>query len=169
MSDRNQVTREGNRIIKKFGSHIDFVKELSIYKKLDGTDLAPRLIDAVPNTIQHEYVEGINLYDAILQNNGKKDRLFYFFDLFTTWYRNYREIVKINLGNADFEKFILSEDRLVYVDFEHCKPGYSEEDIANLLIQISNDSIESAALFRVVAERNLHLDMEVLDRLEKMR
>ena len=169
MADRNQVVREGSRIVKTFGSHLDYVKEQSIYKKLKGTGLAPKLFESMGDCIEHEFIDGISLYDAIKQNNDNIEKLEGLFEIFTVWYASYRQSVNLSLGKADFNKFILAEDKLVCIDFEHCKPGYPEEDIAALITQISDFSIETAALFSKVCTEKLSLDPEIIDRLDKVK
>ena len=165
MAERNTVIRKGNRIIKTFGSHMDYVKELSIYKKLEASNLAPKLLDTMPDSIEHEYIEGISLEDALKHHLDDPEKLREFFELFTTWYSSYRDTVKLTLGEADFSKFILSDTKVTYIDFEHCKPGYAEEDIAALLRQLHEIDSNAETLFREISLQKLTLNPELLDNL----
>ena len=50
----NTVERQGDRIVKTFGSRIGFVREQGIYEKLSGTGLAPRMLYAQDGVIVFE-------------------------------------------------------------------------------------------------------------------
>ncbi len=133
---KNTVRREGDRIVKYFGSHMAYVKESSIYEKLKGSGLAPELLEKFDGVIEHAYVEGPSVAEA-LETALESDRdVETVFSELCTWYLGFRDRIRLTLGGVDFSKFILTDSGLCYLDFEHCKPGYMEEDIADILSKL---------------------------------
>ena len=133
MSD-NKVTRQGNKVIKEFASHFNFVAEEKAYTLLKGRKMTPVLYFSGQDVIEHEYVEGPTLLDAITSNVDDPVELQKNFRTFYNWYKQFYDITGMNLFNADFGKFIYGEEAFVYVDFEHSRPGNTANDIARLLV-----------------------------------
>ncbi len=133
---KNTVVREGDRVVKTFGSRLAYVKEASIYEKLKGTGLAPELVEKMDGMIEHEYVEGPAFSDVLAESLGDTRALDLLFTQLCDWYKRFRDTIRLTLGGIDLSKFILTGRGLCYLDFEHCKPGYMEEDIADLLAEL---------------------------------
>ena len=159
---KNTVRREGNRIIKSFGSRLAYVKEASIYEKLKGTGLAPELLDRVDGLIEHEYVEGPTMLEALETSYQDRKSVETVFAELISWYQRFRDRVRLTLGGIDFSKFILTKAGLCYLDFEHCKPGYMEEDMADIFAELcfsagpfSEASLEWVRLFADMSREKL--------------
>ncbi len=159
---KNTVRREGNRVVKTFGSRLAYVKEASIYEKLKGTGLAPELLEKMDGMIEHEYIEGPTVEEALRAASGNLRALATIFSELCVWYQRFRETIKLTLGGVDFSKFILTDAGLCYIDFEHCKPGYMEEDIADILAELcfsaggfSEPSLAIAQLFAEISRKKL--------------
>ncbi len=165
----NTVERQGDRIIKTFGSRIAFVREQGIYEKLSGTGLAPQMLYAQDGVIETAYVEGRDFYEVFLEAAGDPKKQAACFELFFDWYRRYRDITKISIGEIDFEDFLIADGRLLCLDFEHCKPGSMEEDVARLACLLAlyprgytTAGMESAKLFVCVGASFLDWQPEIL-------
>ena len=161
---RNTITYEGKRVIKRFGSRLAYVKEASIYEKLKGTGLAPELLDKLDGVIEHEFVEGPNAQEAMetALRTGDSKALHILFEALCGWYQRFRDTIRLTLGGVDFSKFIITKAGLCYLDFEHCKPGYMEEDIADILAELgfiqgafSEPSLDAARLFAEISREKL--------------
>lgn len=150
----NIIERRKDRIIKTFASRINFVKEQGVYEKLKGTGLAPELIAAHDGVIELRFVEGENFLEYFMSIKNNLAEQAKCFEMFFNWYKQYRKVTNIALGEIDFDDFIIDGDRLICLDFEHCKPGSAEEDIARFasLLAIypkgyTAAGLESAKLF----------------------
>lgn len=133
----NKVEFQGEKVIKTFDNRIDFVRESSIYEKLKGKGLAPEIIGKWDGTLGHAYIKGECFNDVI--HRAMKDPMEFieYSNIFFKWYRSFRDVLHISLGDMDFTDFILTEEKQLYcVDFEHCKPGYAEDDVAMLAANI---------------------------------
>lgn len=133
----NKLTKHGNRIVKSFGNRMDYVRELSIYEKLAGTGLAPEMTAHWDGNIEHEYIEGIPFDEIMRVAKSDEQRFKFCADKFFEWYKQYREITNISMGDIDFDDFIVKDEKLICIDFEQCCPGYAEDDIAKLAAQVA--------------------------------
>ncbi len=153
---RNTVEIQDGRTVKKFSSHLNFVTETAIYEKLKGTGLAPELIYSGQDYIEHSFVPGPSLFQLLVnaQMDGRSETVELLFDRFFGWYRQFNEVTGQTLGNIDLHKIIvtglpedpiekmdysaaeISEAKLVGIDFEHCRVGHVEGDVAKLVSQI---------------------------------
>ncbi|MBQ1383759.1 MAG: hypothetical protein II499_03775 [Firmicutes bacterium] len=132
MAEQNEVVRKGSVVIKRFASHLNYLKESSIYDKLRGSGLAPRLLFEGDDSIEHEFAEGPSLLDMLTERSGDPAELAKCFKLFFDWYQAFRAKTGTSLGRVDFSKFIYTDSGVVCIDFEHCRAGYMEWDIAYL-------------------------------------
>ncbi len=133
----NKVEFQGDKVIKTFDNRIDFVRESSIYEKIKGKGLAPEITGVWDGVIGHTYIKGENFNDVI--HRAMKDPMEFieYSNIFFNWYRKFRDVLHISLGDMDFSDFILTENRELYcIDFEHCKPGYAEDDVADLAANV---------------------------------
>lgn len=151
---KNKIEIKNGIVCKTYASRMDYVKEENLYRKLKGSGLAPELIDSHDGYLEHEYVEGECFLDLLLAAEKDEEQLEQYLKVFFIWYEKYRELSKMTLGKLRFEKFILSDNRLVNLDFEQCKPGYAEDDFARIVAQIclykepfSKGNIEIARFF----------------------
>ncbi len=136
MSGQNEVIKKGDVVIKRYGSHLNYLKESSIYAKLKGSGLAPRVLFEGEDSIEHEYVSGPGLNDLLAESMDDPAKLAACFKLFFDWYAAFRAKTQSCLGKADFGKFIYADGSLKCVDFEHCKAGYAEWDVAALAARV---------------------------------
>lgn len=171
----NTIVRQKNRIIKKFGSRINFVKETGIYERLKNLDLAPRLYSAYDGEIELEYLEGPDFFSYCLEREKDEEGRIKCFEMFFDWYKKYRAATKIGLGDMDFEDFIVCDGRLKAIDFEHCKPCSMEEDVAYIASMMamypkgySSAGLETAKLFVSVGSRCLEWQPDTLLRVTPM-
>ena len=133
----NKVEIQGDKVIKTFENRIDFVRESSIYDKIKGKDLAPELTGVWDGSIGHAYIKGENFNEVIHRAMNDPMEFIEYSNIFFKWYRSFRDVLHLSLGDMDFSDFILTEDRKLYcIDFEHCKPGYAEDDVAVLAANI---------------------------------
>ncbi len=133
---KNIVEIQGDKVIKTFGNRIDFVRESSIYEKIKGKGLAPELSGICDGVISHVYVKGENFNDVLHRAMKDPVEFIEYSNLFFEWYKNFRDTVNISLGDMDFSDFVLDDKHLYCIDFEHCRPGYAEDDVANLTANI---------------------------------
>lgn len=133
---KNKVEIQVDKVIKTFGSRMDFVRESSIYEKIQGKGLAPELTGIWDGVIGHEYIKGESFNDVVHRSMDNPVEFIKYSNIFFDWYKKFRDIVNISLGDMDFSDFILNEDGLFCVDFEHCKPGSIEDDVANLAANV---------------------------------
>ncbi len=166
---KNKVEIKNNTVRKTYTSRMDYIKEEKLYRLLKGTGLAPELLNSWDGYLEHEYVEGEVFIDLLWAARNDFEALSKYFEMFYNWYGRYRDITKLTLGQVRFDKFILSGGRLCNIDFEHCKPGYMEEDIAKLAAQmcmipeaLSDSSIDMARLFICVGAQNIEWVSEIL-------
>lgn len=151
---KNKLTREGGRISKNFGSHLNFLREQTIFAKLKGTGLTPELIEYNEGTIDREFVEGPSLRDEILACGEDLARLKKLFSMFLDWYDAYWKIIKFTLGNPRLEKFIINEGKLRCIDFEQSRPGRMEDDFNVVALELEGISPDLSKIFReMVSER----------------
>ena len=128
-SKRNDVIRCGNRVIKNFSFHEDYINECSIYERLKNTSLAPKVISKQNDCIVTEYINGISLFDELerlLGNQAEQARLF---TMFFDWYSRFRTHTACILGDTNFKNFIIKEGALYGLDFETCKRGDPFDDL----------------------------------------
>lgn len=162
---KNKVEIKKGTVRKTYANRLDYIKEAKLYRMLKGTGLAPELIDAYDGCIEREYVEGtcfldmLNAADAA-GNNARTGALM---EMFCSWYKKFRDITRLTLGVIRFDKFIVSGDRLCYLDFENCRPGYMEQDFAGFATRIclsgepfSENSVSMARRFINVC--SFHMD-----------
>lgn len=133
---KNTVEIKENKVLKTFANRMDYVRETSIYKKIAGKGLAPELTGNWDGTIEHEYIMGENFDEAIHKAMSNPYKFVEYANLFFDWYKRFREAVNLSLGMVDFSDFIISKGKLYCIDFEHCRPGYAEDDVANLAANI---------------------------------
>ncbi len=133
---RNKIEIKDGITSKKFGSHLNYITEDAIYEKLKGTGLAPELVYSGQDLIEHRFVEGKTLYELLTFAINDPDELDLNFRRFFAWYEPFNRITGQTLGNIDFRKFIWNGDKMLCIDFEHCKVGHVETDFAKLLSQI---------------------------------
>ena len=148
---------------------MDYVRELALYKKLEGSGLAPEMTAQWDGNIEHEYIEGIP-FDQVLETAKDDSQRFKFCSAkFFEWYKAYRDITNISIGDIDFTDFIVKDDRLICIDFEQCRPGFAEDDIARLAAIIAllpggytPVSLHNAMIFVDEAARAIKPDFERL-------
>ena len=165
----NTVQRRKDRFIKTFASRSGFVREQGIYEKLKGSGLVPTMLSAQDGTIETQYEEGQNFYEFFLAAGSDPAKQAACFELFFTWYRRYRELTNISIGETDFRDFIVQGDSLMCLDLEHCRPGSAEEDIARLACMLAlypkgytAAGLDSAKLFICVGSSYLNWHPETL-------
>ncbi len=168
----NIIERKKDRVIKSFASRINFVKEQRIYEKLKGTGLAPELMDAHDGVIELQFVEGKNFLEHFMSLENNLAEQAKCFGMFFNWYKEYRRVTNIALGEIGFDDFIIAGDHLVCLDFEHCKPGSAEEDIARFALLLamypkgySAAGLESAKLFICIGADMISWQPELLAKL----
>lgn len=166
---KNEIEIKKNKVKKTYASRIDFLKEEKMYKLLAGSGLCPEYIDSCDGCLEHEYVEGEVFIELLAKAEDNFALLASYFEKFYDWYKKYRELTKLTLGQVRFEKFILSGDRLCNLEFENCKPGYMEEDIARLAVQMcmvptafAEAGIEMARFFVCVGAQNIEWNPQIL-------
>ena len=165
----NLVERRRDSFFKTFASRSGFVREQGIYEKLKGSGLVPTMLSAQDGTIETQYVEGTNFFEHFLAAGQDPAKQAACFELFFSWYRRYRELTNIAIGETDFEDFILKDGHLICLDLEHCRPGSLEEDIARLACLLAlypkgytAAGLESAKLFICVGSSFLSWHPETL-------
>ncbi|MBO5518403.1 MAG: molybdenum cofactor guanylyltransferase [Firmicutes bacterium] len=165
----NTVQRRKDRFIKTFASRSGFVREQGIYEKLKGSGLVPTMLSAQDGTIETQYEEGTNFYEFFLAAGSDPAKQAACFELFFSWYRRYRELTNISIGETDFRDFIVQGDSLMCLDLEHCRPGSAEEDIARLACMLAlypkgytGAGLDSAKLFVCVGSSFLDWHPETL-------
>ena len=165
----NTVQRRKDRLIKTFASRSGFVREQGIYEKLKGSGLVPTMLSAQDGTIETQYEEGTNFYEFFLAAGNDPAKQAACFELFFSWYRRYRELTNISIGETDFRDFIVQGDSLMCLDLEHCRPGSAEEDVARLACMLAlypkgytGAGLDSAKLFICVGSSYLNWHPETL-------
>jgi len=159
---KNEIEIKNGIVRKTYASRMDFLMEEKLYKMLNGTGLAPGLIDSRDGYLEHEYVDGENYLELLAEAEGNYEALAALFEKFYAWYEQYRDATYLSLGQVRFEKFIMTDKGLINLEFENCKPGYLEEDLAKLAAQMcmvpepfSQKGVEMARFFICVGAQNL--------------
>ena len=62
---KNTVEIKNGKVVKTFGSRIDFVRESSIYEKIKGKGLAPEVTGLWDGSIEHEFIAGESFNNVI--------------------------------------------------------------------------------------------------------
>lgn len=151
---------------RQYSSHIDYARESNVYEKLKGTGLVAEITAQYDGFIERVFVEGPNFAQLFEQYVHELPKLAGLYEELCRWYNAYRDAARLILGEAAPEKFILSKDGFVYVDFENVRPGFAEQDIAAFVKwMLSKDGgREAAKLFVCVCTNKMVLHPE---RLEK--
>lgn len=123
-------------MVKTFGSRMNYVREVKIYEKLKGSGLAPDITSNWDGAIEHEYIEGRSFEEVLKESRSDTLSFIEYANIFFDWYLSFRDRVKLSLGDMDFNDFVIVEKHLYCIDFEHCKPGNIEDDIAYLTAHI---------------------------------
>ena len=159
---KNEIEIKNGIVRKTYASRMDFLMEEKLYKLLDGTGLAPKFIDSRDGFLEHEYVTGDNFIELLARSEDDYEKLAALFEKFYDWYKKYREITNMTLGQVRFEKFLLTDNGLVNLEFENCKPGFMEEDLAKLSAQmcmvpepLSAVGVDMARFFICVGAQNI--------------
>jgi len=118
---------------KSFTSHMAYSRERNVFLKLKGTGLGPELLTDFNGYLEYQVGEGDTLLARVQSSLGDPRALAHVFEAFCTWYNSYREKTNLALGDANPEKFVFTEGGLIYTDFETCKPGYAEQDLASMV------------------------------------
>ncbi len=162
----NRIEYSGSKVIKTFASRSAFITESRIYQKLRGSGLAAEMTDSWDGVIELERLEGENFREVAYGLRRSPDKLRPYFDMFFDWYVRYREITSISIGDMDFGDFILTEEGLKAIDFEHCRAGgFAGQDVSRLAASIclypdgyTSAGLESAKQF--LASANAHIAMD---------
>ena len=151
---------------RHYSSHIDYSRESNVYEKLKGTGLVAEITAQYDGFIERVFVEGPGFAELFEKYTRDLPKLAGLYEELCRWYNAYRDATNLILGEAAPEKFILSKDGFVYVDFENVRPGFAEQDIAALVRwMLSKDGgREAAKLFVCVCTNKMELRP---DRLEK--
>jgi len=166
----NTIQIKDNKVVKTFGSRMNFVRESRIYDKIKGLDLAPEITGTWDGALEHTYVEGTSFADIMSKAFSNPYDFVKYSGIFFDWYKKFRNSVNMSLGDMDFSDFILTSDgKLLCIDFEHCKPAGLEQDIANLAAVISFDDgnysaigLENSKIFVKKAKEELDISSEKL-------
>ena len=164
------MTEEKNGlVIKTFASRTEYINEDRAYELLRGTGLAPRLEHSFDGRIERLVVEGQLLSDLIRSSAADAPEMMRLFGLFWGWYDAFRKKTGMVLGKVRFESFVLSREGLVCTDFEGCRPGSVEKDIASAAAQLcikphpwSEQGMSLAKLFVLCASEKIKYDPETL-------
>ncbi|MCQ2565971.1 MAG: hypothetical protein MJ194_03880 [Clostridia bacterium] len=151
---------------RQYSSHIDYSRESNVYEKLKGTGLVAEITRQFDGFIERVFVEGPSFAELFEKYAHDLPKLAGLYEELCRWYNAYREATKLILGEAAPEKFILSKEGFVYVDFENVRPGFAEQDIAAFvkwMLSAGGDP-QAAKLFVCVCTNKLELHSE---RLEK--
>lgn len=123
-------------MIKTFGSHLNYLREAGIYEKLKDTGLTAEVLYSGSDSIEHRFAEGISLYDKMLADYQDNRLLEEDIRSLFRWYIAFREKTGSSLEHLDLHKFILTEQSMLYLDFEHCKASFQEGDLAAAAVQL---------------------------------
>jgi molybdenum cofactor guanylyltransferase len=163
-SRRNTVVRQGNRVVKRFKSSGDFSAESSIYDRLSGFSLAPKVLEKGSLCIVTEWIQGRLLFDLLEEALGDVSTQALLFELYFDWCKAFYAATGMNLGDTNFRNFILKEGKLYGVDFESCEPGSVARDMAwqcAMLVTLrppySRERLDGARLFLAMAQRTFRL------------
>ena len=164
---KNEIEIKNGIVRKTYTSRMDFLREEKLYKLLEGTGLAPKLLDSRDGLLEHEYVTGENYLELLAKSEDDYEKLAALFEKFYDWYKKYRELTNLTLGQVRFEKFLLTDSGLMNLEFENCKPGYMEEDLAKLSAQMcmvpeafSRIGVDMARFFICVGAQNIEYNPE---------
>jgi len=144
MAGRNRIEKRDGLVRKHFASHLDYSRESRIYEKLQGSGLAPELTTSYDGLIERRFVEGASFWELCLKYAGEPHKLAKIFESFCEWYVKYRKLTGLILGDLNPAKFFMTEEGFCYIDFEHCMPGYAEQDIARMVRWFCDESDPSA-------------------------
>lgn len=167
------VVKNG-KAVKTFASRTDYLNENKAYELLRGTGLAPQLLYSYDGCIEHSLVEGPLLSDLIRDPSADAPELLRLFGLFCDWYNAFRDKTGLALGKVRFESFVVSSGKLVCTDFDDCRTGFAEKDLASAVAQLCLASkpfgpqgISAAKLFMLCASEKIKYDPEALSRCMK--
>lgn len=162
------VVKNG-KAVKTFANRTDYLNENKAYELLRGTDLAPELLYSFDGCIERSLVEGPTLKDLVLDPAADAPELLRLFGLFCDWYNAFRNKTGLTLGRVRFERFVLSSGRLVCTDFDDCRTGFAEQDLASAAAQLClsprpfcAQGMSAARLFMLCASERIKYDPEVL-------
>ena len=160
---------KNGRVVRTFTGRTEYINEDRAYELLRGTGLAPKLLYSFDNCIEYQIPEGEILWDRIQDAKGDAAELSRLFGLWADWYDAFRKKTGFCLGGADLKDLVLTGDGLVCTDFQQCRKGYAECDIAAAVAQLClephafdpSGAALARALMKVAAGR-LEYDPEIL-------
>ncbi|MCR5009902.1 MAG: hypothetical protein K6A91_03085 [Clostridia bacterium] len=162
------VVKNG-KAVKTFANRTDYLNENKAYELLRGTGLAPQLLYSYDGCIERSLVEGPLLSDLIRDPSADAPELLRLFGLFCDWYNAFRSKTGLTLGKVRFENFVLSSGKLVCTDFDDCRTGFAEKDLASAVSQLclvpqpfGAQGMSAAKLFMLSASEKIKYDPEVL-------
>ena len=163
------VVKNG-KAVKTFANRTEYLNENKAYELLRGTGLAPELLYSYDGCIERSLVDGPVLKDLILDSAANAPELMRLFGLFCDWYNAFRGKTGLALGRVRFESFVLSSGGLVCTDFDGCRPGFAEKDLASAAAQLclepqpfSAQGMSTAKIFMLCASEKIKYDPEVLN------
>ena len=162
------VVKNG-KAVKTFASRTEYLNENKAYELLRGTGLAPRLLYSYDGCVERSLVDGPLLSDLITENAADAPELMRLFGLFCDWYNAFKEKTGLALGKVRFDSFVLGSEGLVCTDFDYCRAGFTEKDLASAAAQLyirqqpfSAQSLTLAKLFMLCASEKIKYDPEAL-------
>jgi Ser/Thr protein kinase RdoA (MazF antagonist) len=182
-SKKNEVYRitdgEHEKVIKIFSSFDSFLNEKRMGDILKGTKIiTPKRMSVNEEslTLTYEYIEALPVVDYIESENIKETIAI--IDKVCKWLVNFYHTCyektgkQYILGDAHLRNFIYDEtEKEVYgVDFEECRPGMMETDIARLYVFILHYDPAFTMRKRKIAryfKNTLSLQLALDDRLLK--
>ena len=169
------VVKNG-KAVKTFANRTDYLNENKAYELLRGTGLAPQLLYSYDGCIERSLVEGPLLSDLIRDPAADAPELLRLFGLFCDWYNAFRGKTGLTLGKVRFESFVLSSGKLVCTDFDDCRTGFVEKDLASAVSQLClvpqpfrAQGMSAAKLFMLSASEKIKYDPEALSRRRQRR
>ena len=160
---------KNGKAVKTFASRTEYLNENKAYELLRGTGLAPRLLYSYDGCIEHSLVEGPQLSYLLSEADSNAPELMRLFGLFCDWYNAFKEKTGLCLGKVRFESFVSGTEGLVCTDFDNCRTGFTENDIASAVSQLfikpqpfSAQGLTLAKLFMLCASEKIKYDPEIL-------
>ena len=160
---------KNGKAVKTFASRTEYLNENKAYELLRGTGLAPKLLYSYDGCIERSLVDGPLLSDLIAEKAADAPELMRLFGLFCDWYNAFKGKTGLALGKVRFENFVLGAEGLVCTDFDDCRAGFTEKDLASAAAQLyirqqpfSAQDLTLVKLFMLCASEKIKYDPEVL-------
>lgn len=182
-SRRNQAlliqTRWGTAVQKIFSNEEDFLHELTIYRRLAGSDIpSASVISACHRTLTLTKLPGLTMLEVLEQQEQSQQCNMAVWDQLVDWLVRFESVTGCVMMDMNLRNFIYDPNKYILygIDFEECAPGNLLDVAATLAAFVRLYAPENTPVKKQVSNhllslfsQHLSVDMVVLFQLSKQK